>query len=96
MVEYAIGNIQDIERSTTGKNITMEEETIDIVDRHIRSNEAIGPAKCGPTSDTQSDFKDGKNEGDKSATVNPAFKDGLKPVSQICGTEQSMTQFCAL
>jgi hypothetical protein len=52
----------------------------------------MGPAKCGPISEKQSDGKDGKKKGDKSATANPAFKDGLKPVCQICGMEHEALQ----
>ncbi len=46
----------------------------DFVDRYICSNDAMGPAKCESTPDKQSDGKDGKKKGDKSATANPAFK----------------------
>jgi hypothetical protein len=90
MVAYAIGKIQDIECST--KETTMEEVMIDIVDRYFRVNGVMGPAKCEPTSGKQSDGKDGKKKGDQSARANPAVKDGLKPVCQICGMEPEALQ----
>ncbi len=52
----------------------------------------MGPAKCELTSDKQSDGKDGKKKGDKSATANPALKDGLKPVCLICRMEHGALQ----
>ena len=53
----------------------------------------IGPAKCDPVPDKQSDGKDIKKRGDKSATVNPALRDGSEGSveCQPCSLEHSVT-----
>ncbi len=53
----------------------------DIVDRYIRMSYDMGQAK--------SILQIEKKKGDKSATVNPATKDGLQAKCQICQSEHS-------
>ena len=86
MVEYAIGKIEDIVCST--KYITIEEVMIDVVDRYICINDAMGPVKS-QQSDKQGDEKDSKKKGDKSALLNPALKSG-SIICQICQLEHSV------
>jgi hypothetical protein len=54
MVEYAIGKIEDTVCST--KYITIEEVMIDVVDRYICINDAMGPVKS-QQSDKQGDAR---------------------------------------
>jgi hypothetical protein len=54
---------------------------IDIVDRYVRLTNAMGPAKGSPQPE--------KKKGDKLATANPAFKDGIAIQCKLCGNEHS-------
>ena len=74
MLEFVLDKIQKIQRST--KEIALEEIMLDIVDRYVHLQETIGPAKETPQTE--------KKKGDKSATANPAIKDGMSVKCQIC------------
>ena len=79
MLEYSIGKIQETEHSTS--DVALEGVMIDIVDRYVRLTDARGPAKGSPQPETK--------KGDKSATANPAFKDGIAIQCQICGNKHN-------
>ena len=91
MIEFAINLEQTIEQSPA--ECTMESVMKAIVERQSRINDAMGPAKCTLQMDKQGDSKDGKKKGDKSATANPAFKDGIAGSlkCQLCSLDHSAT-----
>ena len=61
-----------------------------IIEHHNRMKQ-IGPAKCDSATVKQSDGKDSKKKGDKSATANPALKSDIESSikCQICSLEHS-------
>ena len=79
MLEFVLDKVQEIEQSS--KEITLDQVLYTTVDRFVRLQEAVGPTKSNSLSE--------KKKGDKSATANPAFKDGIAIQCQICGNEHS-------
>jgi hypothetical protein len=79
MLEFVLGEVQDIEPCS--KEINFYQVWYTTVNRLVRMKEAAGPTK----SNSQSE----KIAGDKSATTNPAFKDGVRILCQICGSKHS-------
>jgi hypothetical protein len=81
MLEFVLDKVQELEQSP--KEITLDQVLNTTVDRFVRMQEAVGPTK----SNSQSE----KKKGNKSATANPIsiFKDGLRILCQICGSEHS-------
>jgi hypothetical protein len=79
MLEYSIVKIRETERSTS--DVALEGVMIAIVDRYVLLTYAMGPAIGSPQPE--------KKKVHKSATANPAFKDGVAIQCQICSNEHS-------
>jgi hypothetical protein len=79
MIEYAIGKVQEIERSP--KEISLEAVMSDVVDRYIRISDAMGQAKSTPSTE--------KKKGEKSTSANPAIRDDAQVRCQICQLEHT-------
>ena len=84
-------NAAQIMRSTA---YSLDDVLSKIVDHH-RHTKQIGPARCHSSADMQSDGKDNKKKGDKSAEGNQAIKEGdtSSTKCQLCSHNHSATLF---
>ena len=87
-VYFATQQQELIERSSA--EYSLDNVLSKVIEHHNRMKQ-IGPAKCDSALDKQSDGKDNKKKGDKSATANPALKGGNESSTkcQLCSLEHS-------
>ena len=79
-----------LEHSTTSYSL---DDVLTKIVAHYNRTKQIGPARHGSSANKQSDGKDSKKKGDKSAVENPAIRDGAASTErcQLCTLFHSAT-----